>query len=69
MRSKFTFLSEIFESCVNKLICYLFETLPVATRFNLEPMIYLIDVNFWNGSKSRTMLLKKTISEFLTHLL
>ena len=36
----------------------LFETLPVATRFNPEAMVFLIEVKFRQGSKIGTMLSK-----------
>ena len=57
-RSQITFSSEVFERCANKLVWYLFETLPVTTRFKPEPMIFLIDVNFRKGSKIGTKLPK-----------
>ena len=57
MRLKFTFSSKVFDSCANKLVGY-FETLPVATRFNPEPMVFLIEVNFRKVSKIGTMLSK-----------
>ena len=52
MKSKFTFSSEVFESCANKFVRYLLETLPVATYFNIEPVVFLIEViscfsNIW----------------------
>ena len=58
MRSKFTFSSEVFDSCANKLVSYLFGTLPVARRFNPEPLIFLIEVIFRKVSKIGTMLSK-----------
>ena len=56
MRLKFTFSSKVFESCANKLVWYLFGTLPVARRFNPEPMIFLIEVSFRKVSKIGTIL-------------
>ena len=53
---KFTFSRKVFESCANILFSYLFETLPVATRSNSEPMVILIEVKFRKGSKIGTML-------------
>ena len=34
-----------FGSCANKLVPYLFKTLPIATRFISDPMGFLIEVN------------------------
>ena len=51
MRSKFTLSSKVFESWANILVCYLSKPLPVATRFNHEPMVFLIEVNFRKGPK------------------
>ena len=64
----FTFSSKVF--CANNFVWYLFETLLVATRFNTEPMGFLIEVNFRKGSKSGTMWSKnEEKSELLTPLL
>ena len=49
MMSKFMFSSWLSESCANKLVWYLFETLSVATRFNPELMGLLIEVNSRKG--------------------
>ena len=49
MRSKFTFLNKVF---AYKLVWYL------ATRFNPDPMGFLIEVNIPEGSKIGTMLSK-----------
>ena len=59
MRSKFTLSSTVFESCAKKLVGYLFETVPVTTRFHPEPVVFLIEVNFRKGSKIGTVLSKK----------
>ena len=56
--SRFMFSSKVLESCANKLVWYLFETLPVATCFNLEPMVLLIVVNVRKVSKIGSMLSK-----------
>ena len=42
----FTFSGIFFESCAFKLVQCVFETLPVATRFNPDSMGFLIEVNF-----------------------
>ena len=68
MRSKFTFSRNVFESWANKLVWYLFETLPVATHFNPEAMVFLIEVKFWKGSKIGTMLSKIKKVRKLWHL-
>ena len=54
MRSKYTFPSTVFESWANNHVWYLFETLPLATRFIPEPVVFLIEVNFRKGSKNGT---------------
>ena len=51
MRSQFTFSGKVFESWAKKLVWYLFETLPVATRFNQEPMLFQNEVNFRKDPK------------------
>ena len=51
MSSKFTLLSKDFKRFAKKLVWYLFETLPFATRFNLEPMVFLIEIIFRQVSK------------------
>ena len=63
MRSKFTVSCNFFESCANKLVLYLFETLPVAKRSNAES-IFPIGVNFRKGSKIETMLSKIKFGNF-----
>ena len=68
MRLKFTFSSKVFESCANKLVWYLFGTLPVARRFNPEPMIFLIEVSFRKVSKIGTILSKIKKVRKLWHL-
>ena len=68
MRSKFTFSSKVFERWANKLVWYLFETLPVPTRFNPELMVFLIEVYFRKGSKIVTMLSKMNKVRKLWHL-
>ena len=58
MKWNITFSSKVFDRWAYKIVLYLFETLPVATRFNPEPMVFLIEVNFRKGSKIGTMLSK-----------
>ena len=43
-----------------------FETLPVATHLNPEPMVFLIEVNFREGSKIGPMLSKIKFGNFDT---
>ena len=68
MRLKFMFSSKVFESCANKLVWYLFGTLPVARRFNPEPMIFMIEVSFRKVSKNGTILSKIKKVRKLWHL-
>ena len=68
MRLKFTFSSKVFESCANKLVWYLYGSLPVTRRFNTEPMIFLIEVIFRKVSKIGTMLSKKKKVRKVWHL-
>ena len=56
MRSKVTFPRNVFESWRKRLVWYLFETLPVATRFNPEDMVLLVEVKFRKVYKNGTML-------------
>ena len=50
-KTNFTFSNKVFEICAQKLVWYLFETLPAATHFSPEPMGFLIEVKFRKGSK------------------
>ena len=68
MRSNFTFSSKVFESWADKFVWYLFETLPVATNFKSEPMLFLIEVYFWKVSKIGTILSKIKKIRKLWHL-
>ena len=68
MRSKFTLSSKVFDSFANKLVWYLFKTLPLATRLNPEPMVFLIEVNFRKRSKIGTNMSKINKVRKLWHL-
>ena len=52
------FRINFFENCAQKFIWYLSKTQPEATRFNLEPMGFLIEVNTRKSSKIVTWLSK-----------
>ena len=68
IRSVFTFSRDVLESSASNLVWCLFETLSVATRFNPEPMVFLIEVNFRKGSKIWTMFSKiRKIRNFWHH--
>ena len=59
----------MFEKLNVYVIWYNFETLPVASTFNPEPMNFLSNGNLQEGSKIRTMLSKsETILNFYDHL-
>ena len=45
-KKNFTFSNKCFENCAQKIVWYFFETLSAATRFNPEPMNFLIGVIF-----------------------
>ena len=63
------FSSKGFESCSNRLVRYLFKTLPVATHSNFEPIVFLIEVYFRKVENWDYFVENKECSESLTPLL
>ena len=55
---KFEKVRTFFESCADKLVRDLFETLLAVKSFNPDLMGFLIEVQFWKGYKIGTMLSK-----------
>ena len=52
------FSGKVLDSCLKKHVGFFFEILPIATRFNLGPMVFLIEINFRKGCKIWTLLSK-----------